>query len=61
VKARRGPGAAPSRPRPYYLDHRAERERITAAAHRFLTEELTFARSMNAMLNVIRARLAARS
>jgi hypothetical protein len=41
----------------HYLAHTDERERITAAAHRLVTEEITFARSMERMLDVIRSRL----
>ena len=41
----------------HYLAHPAERERIAAAAHRLVTEELTFSSSMEKMLAVIRGRL----
>jgi hypothetical protein len=44
----------------YYLEHPAERERIVAAAHRHVTEERTYAGSVEMMLNVIRQRLAKR-
>ena len=44
----------------HYLEHPADRERIVAAAHRLVTEELTFVRSVEAMLDVIRQRLAQR-
>lgn len=44
----------------HYLAHPEERERIAAAAHRLVTEELTFTRSMEQVLDVIRARLAER-
>lgn len=44
----------------HYLAHPAERERITAAAHRLVTEDLSFARSLEGMLEVIRLRLAER-
>jgi hypothetical protein len=42
----------------HYLTNADERERITAAAHQLVTNELTFAESMEQMLAVIRARLA---
>ena len=41
----------------HYLAHPEERERITRAGHRLVTEELTFDRSMQAMLDVIASRL----
>jgi hypothetical protein len=44
----------------YYLDHPAERERITAAAYQLVTEKQTFARSMTRMVDMIRVRLADR-
>lgn len=39
----------------HYLAHPEERERITAAAHRFVTEQVTWRRTMEEMLAVIRA------
>ncbi|HEX6209569.1 MAG TPA: glycosyltransferase [Methylomirabilota bacterium] len=36
----------------YYLDHPAERERITEAAHGLVTDELRFERAMEAMLDI---------
>ena len=45
----------------YYLEHDDERERIVAAGHRLVTEELTFARSAQMVLEVIRERLDARA
>jgi hypothetical protein len=44
----------------YYLAHPEERERIVAAGHRLVTEELTFARSAEMMVRVIREQLAIR-
>ena len=41
-----------------YLSHPDERERIAAAAHRLVTEQVTFKSSMEKMLSVIRERLA---
>ena len=41
----------------HYLANPEERERITRAGHRLVTEDLTFERSMRAMLDVIAARL----
>lgn len=41
----------------HYLARPEERERITAAAHRLVTEELTYRRSMEKMLAVIRENL----
>lgn len=45
----------------YYLTHPEERERITAAAHRLVTEEVTWERTMNRVITVIRAAIADRS
>jgi len=42
----------------HYLTHADERERITAAAHQLVTNDLTFAGSMEQMLAVIQTRLA---
>ena len=41
----------------YYLAHPDQRERITAAAHRLVTEELSYRRSMEQMLGVIEERV----
>jgi hypothetical protein len=41
----------------YYLEHPAERDRIVEAGHRLVTEELTFTRSVETMLDVIRQRV----
>ena len=45
----------------YYLEHDDERERIVAAGHRLVTEELTFARSAQMVLEVVRERLDSRA
>jgi len=45
----------------YYLEHDDERERIVVAGHRLVTEELTFARSAQMVLDVIRERLDSRA
>ena len=45
----------------YYLEHDDERERIVAAGHRLVTEELTFARSAQMVMEVIRERLDSRA
>ncbi|MFN8187537.1 MAG: glycosyltransferase [Gaiellales bacterium] len=42
----------------YYLDHPEERERIVAAGHRLVTEQLTFARTAETIVSVIREQLA---
>lgn len=42
----------------HYLAHPEERERITASAHRFVTGELTYRRSLGMLLDVVRDRLA---
>jgi hypothetical protein len=44
----------------YYLAHDDERERIVAAGHRLVTEELTFARSAETVVGIIRQHLADR-
>lgn len=44
----------------YYLHHPDERERITRAAHRLVTGELTLQRSLQGMLDVIASRLPSR-
>ena len=44
----------------HYLAHPAERERITAAAHRLVTEELRFEQSVDRVVTIIRERLAQR-
>jgi spore maturation protein CgeB len=44
----------------YYLAHDEERERIVAAGHRLVTEELTFARSADMVVGIIRQHLAGR-
>jgi hypothetical protein len=44
----------------YYLSHADERDRIAAAGHRLVTEELTFERTVQPMIAVIRERLAGR-
>jgi hypothetical protein len=41
----------------YYLEHDEERERIVAAGHRLVTEELTFARSAELMVSILREHL----
>jgi hypothetical protein len=41
----------------YYLAHDEERERIVAAGHRLVTEELTFARSAQTVVDVVREHL----
>ena len=41
----------------HYLAHPAERDRLGRAANRLVTEELTFTRSMETMLDVIARRL----
>jgi glycosyltransferase involved in cell wall biosynthesis len=41
----------------YYLAHDEERERIAAAGHRLVTEELTFARSAQTVVDVVREHL----
>ena len=45
----------------YYLEHDEERERIVAAGHRLVTEELTFERSAQKVLEVIREHLDSRT
>jgi hypothetical protein len=45
----------------YYLANDEERERIVAAGHRLVTEELTFARSLETMVEIIRGELASRA
>jgi hypothetical protein len=45
----------------YYLAHPEERERIAAAGHRLVTEELTFERSAATIVELIRERLADRA
>ena len=45
----------------YYLAHPEERERITATAHRFVTQEVTWVRTMSRVLAVIRSTIADRS
>jgi hypothetical protein len=42
----------------YYLAHDEERERIVAAGHHLVTEELTFLRSAEKMVEIIREHLA---
>jgi hypothetical protein len=44
----------------YYLAHDEERERIVAAGHRLVTEELTWARSAETVVRAIRQCLASR-
>jgi spore maturation protein CgeB len=44
----------------YYLAHPEERERVVAAGHRLVTQELTWRRTMEEMLAVIRSRIAGR-
>jgi glycosyltransferase involved in cell wall biosynthesis len=44
----------------HYLSHPDERERIVAEGHRLVTEELTFARSGEAMVSIILEQLRAR-
>jgi len=41
----------------YYLQHPSERDRIASAGHRLITEELTLARSLEALLAVVHQRL----
>jgi hypothetical protein len=45
----------------YYLEHDDERERIVAAGHRLVTEELTFAGSAEQIVGIIREHLETRS
>jgi glycosyltransferase involved in cell wall biosynthesis len=45
----------------YYLAHPGERERITTAAHRFVTEELTWEKTMDRVVAVIRRAIEDRS
>jgi hypothetical protein len=45
----------------YYLEHDKERERIVASGHRLVTEELTFARSAEALVRTVREELASRA
>ena len=45
----------------YYLAHPEERERITTAAHRFVTQEVTWEKTMDRVVTVIRSAIADRS
>jgi spore maturation protein CgeB len=38
----------------YYLTHESERERIANEGHRFVTQELTLARSVSHILTLVR-------